>query len=41
MKRISSMNNKQPFLESIAETDWSEIQCVTSTEIASNAFHKK
>ena len=41
MKRIYSMKNKQAFIESIAETDWSEIYNVTSTEIAFNAFHKK
>ena len=35
------MKNKQAFLESIAETDWSEIYKVTSTEIAFSAFHKK
>ena len=33
------MKNKQAFLESIAETDWSEIYSVTSTETAFNAFH--
>ena len=39
MKRIYSMKNKQAFIESLAETDWSEIYNVTSTQIAFNAFH--
>ena len=39
IKRIYSMKNNQAFLESIAETDWSEIYSVTSTETAFNAFH--
>ena len=33
--------NKQAFIQSIAETDWSEIYNVTSTEIVFTAFHKK
>ena len=33
--------NKQAFIQSFAETDWSEIYNVTSTEIAFTAFHKK
>ena len=41
IKRIYSMKRKQAFLESIAETDWSEIYSVTSTETAFNAFHDK
>ena len=41
IKRIYSTKNKQTFLESIAETDWSEINSVTSTETAFNAFHDK
>ena len=41
IKRIYSMKNKQAFLESIAETDWSEIYSVTSTDTAFNAFHDK
>ena len=41
IKRIYSMNNKQAFLESIAETDCSELYSVTSTETAFNAFHDK
>ena len=41
MKRIFSVKNKHAFTQSIAETDWSEIYNVTSTEIAFSAFHKK
>ena len=41
MKRIYSVKNKHAFIQSIAETDWSEIYNVTSTEIAFTAFHKK
>ena len=41
IKRIYSTKNKQAFLESIAETDWSEIYSVMSTETAFNAFHDK
>ena len=38
MKRIYSVKHQQAFIEPIAETDWSEIYNVTSTEIV---FHKK
>ena len=41
IKCIYGMKNKQAFLESIAETDWSEIFSVMSTETAFNAFHDK
>ena len=42
MKLIVSVKNKQAFIiQSIADTDWSEIYNVTSTEIAFTAFHKK
>ena len=41
LKRIYSVKNKHAFIQSIAETDWSEIYNVTSTEIAFMAFHKK
>ena len=42
MKRIYSMKNSmKAFIESLAETDWSEIYNVTSTQIAFNAFHEK
>ena len=41
MKRIFSVKNKHAFTQSIAETDWSEIYNVTSTEISFTAFHKK
>ena len=33
--------NKQAFIQSVAETDWSEIYNVTSIEIVFTAFHNK